>query len=520
MNSDQFNPLKNFKYDFPASIVVFLVALPLCLGVALASGAPLFAGIIAGIAGGIVVGLISGSALSVSGPAAGLTTIVLASITSMGSFSAFLTTVFLAGVIQLTLGFIQAGTIGNYFPSAVIKGMLAAIGIILVLKQIPHAVGYDKDFEGDESFFQPDGENTFSELINAFSYLNPGAAIVFLVSLTILILWERPVVKNTKFSTILPAPLFVVVAGGLLNAVFMMSSADLAIGKEHLVSLPIAGDMQAFVNQFQLPDFSVITKKECWITAFTIAIVASLESLLSIDAVDKLDPYKRITPLNRELKAQGVANMVCGLIGGLPVTAVIVRSSANVAAGAKTKTSTLAHGVLLLLTAALIPGLLNKIPLASLAAILLMVGYKLAKPSLIRNMYLKGKDQFIPFIVTIIAILLSDLLIGITIGILVGLFFVLKTNFHKALFSVNENNNYLIRLTKDVSFLNKALLRKTFKDIPNGSKVIIDGGRSAFIDQDILETINDFRESAITREISVELKQSVAAQNPIFRYDN
>lgn len=520
MNSDQFNPLKNFKYDFPASVVVFLVALPLCLGVALASGAPLFAGIIAGIVGGIVVGLVSGSALSVSGPAAGLTTIVLASITSMGSFEAFLTTVFLAGVIQLVLGFIQAGTIGNYFPSSVIKGMLAAIGIILVLKQIPHAVGYDKDFEGDESFFQADGENTFSELINAFSFINPGALIVFSVSLLILILWERPRIRFSKFSTFFPAPLLVVAAGVVLNAVFMMSSTNLAIGKEHLVSLPVAENLQAFVSQFRLPDFSAITTKECWITAFTIAIVASLESLLSIDAVDKLDPFKRTTPLNRELKAQGVANMVCGLIGGLPVTAVIVRSSANVAAGAKTKTSTLGHGVLLLLTAALIPGLLNKIPLASLAAILLMVGYKLAKPSLIRNMYKKGKDQFIPFIVTIIAILLSDLLIGITIGILVGLFFVLKTNFHKALFSVNENNNYLIRLTKDVSFLNKAVLRKTFKEIPNGSKVIIDGARSVFIDQDILETINDFRESAIAREISVELKQSVAAHNPMFKYDN
>lgn len=517
MRGDQFNPLKNFHHDLPASVVVFLVALPLCLGVALASGAPLFSGIIAGIVGGIVVSSISGSALSVSGPAAGLTTIVLASITELGSFEAFLTAVFLAGAIQFTLGFLRAGTIGNYFPSSVIKGMLAAIGIILILKQIPHAVGYDKDFVGDESFLQPDGENTFSEIINAFQYINFGAIIVFAVSVVILILWERPFIRDSKFSTILPAPLLVVVAGGLLNAMFMRSSTALAIQEGHLVSLPIAGDLGAFISQFKLPDFSVIQSKTCWTIAFTIAIVASLESLLSIDAVDKLDPYKRTTPLNRELKAQGAANMVSGLIGGLPVTAVIVRSSANVAAGAKTKTSALLHGLLLLLTAFFIPGLLNKIPLASLAGILLMVGYKLAKPSLIRNMYLKGKDQFIPFIVTIIAILLTDLLIGITIGILVGLFFVLKTNFHRALFSVNENGNYLIRLTKDVSFLNKALLRQTFKDIPNGSKVIIDGGRSVFIDQDILETINDFRESASNRDISVELKQSVAAYNPIFK---
>jgi len=279
----------------------------------------------------------------------------------------------------------------------------------------------------------------------------------------------------------------------------------------------VAENLASFANQFKLPDFSVILAKDTWITAFTIAIVASLESLLSIDAVDKLDPFKRTSPLNRELKAQGFANLTSGLIGGLPITAVIVRSSANVAAGARTRLSAITHGVLLLVTAFFIPTLLNKIPLASLAAILLMVGYKLAKPSLIMSMYRKGKDQFIPFAVTIIAILLSDLLIGITIGILVGLFFVLKTNFHRALFSVNEKGNYLIRLTKDVSFLNKALLRQTFKDIPDGSKVIIDGGRSVFIDQDILETINDFRESASNRDISVVLKQSLTSHNSIFK---
>jgi len=517
MSKEQFNPLKNFNHDLPASIVVFLVALPLCLGVALASGAPLFAGIIAGVVGGIVVGSISGSALSVSGPAAGLTTIVLSSIATMGSFDAFLTTVFLAGIIQFVLGVLKAGTIGNYFPSSVIKGMLAAIGIILILKQIPHAIGYDKDFEGDESFIQPDGENTFTEIFNAFGYINFGAVIIFGVSLMILMLWEKPFIKNHKFSTLLPAPLFVVLAGILLNILFTNSFAPLAIHEDHLVSLPVADSLASFVNQFELPDLSVIQRKETWTIAFTIAIVASLESLLSIDAVDKLDPFKRTSPLSRELKAQGLANVVCGLIGGLPVTAVIVRSSANVAAGARTRTSAISHGLLLLITALFIPTLLNKIPLASLAAILLMVGYKLTKPSLIRSMYLKGKDQFIPFAVTIVAILLSDLLIGITIGILVGLFFVLKTNFHRALFSVNEKGNYLIRLTKDVSFLNKALLRQTFKDIPDGSNVIIDGARSAFIDQDILETINDFRESASNRDISVELKQTVAAHNPFFK---
>ena len=517
MSNDRFHPLKNIKHDLPASIVVFLVALPLCLGVALASGAPLFAGVIAGVVGGIVVGIFSGSALSVSGPAAGLTTIVLASITSMGSYQAFLTTVVLAGFIQLVLGFIKAGTIGNYFPSSVIKGMLAAIGIILILKQIPHAVGYDRDFEGDESFFQTNGENTFTEVINAFQYANIGAIVIFITALTILVLWDRPALKKSPLSTILPAPLLVVATGVILNELFSLVNPLMAINGDHLVSLPVASTLESFFAQFDFPDFSVIQKGETWKIAFTIAIVASLESLLSIDAVDKLDPYKRTSPLNRELKAQGLANVVSGLIGGLPITAVIVRSSANVAAGARTQTSAITHGMLLLMTALLIPGLLNKIPLACLAAILLMVGYKLAKPSLIVNMYKRGKDQFIPFAVTIVAILLSDLLIGITIGILVGLFFVLKTNFHRALFSVGENGNYLIRLTKDVSFLNKAVLRQTFQDIPQGSNVIIDGSRSAFIDQDILETINDFRESAVNRNISVELKQSITAYHPFFK---
>jgi MFS superfamily sulfate permease-like transporter len=517
MSRDQFNPLKNFKYDLPASVVVFLVALPLCLGVALASGAPLFAGVIAGVVGGLVVGMISGSALSVSGPAAGLTTIVLSSITTMGSFEAFLVAVFLAGVIQVALGLVNAGSIGNYFPSSVIKGMLAAIGIILLLKQIPHSVGYDKDFVGDESFLQSDGENTFSELGRALAYFNGGAVVISIVSLFILILWERPFFKTKKIVTLLPAPLLVVATGIILNEFFKSVAPALAIGVEHLVSLPVATDVGSFIRQFTLPDFSSLLTRDCWIIAFTIAVVASLESLLSIDAVDKLDPYKRTTPLNLELKAQGFANMISGLIGGLPITAVIVRSSANIAAGARTKTSAITHGLLLLLTALLIPGLLNKIPLACLAAILLTVGYKLAKPSIFKNMYHKGKDQFIPFVTTVLAILLTDLLIGIFIGMSIGLFFVLKTNFHRALFSVNENGNYLIRLTKDVSFLNKSLLRQTFREIPDGSSVIIDGSRSAFIDQDILETISDFRESAANRDISVELKQSVTAYNPMFR---
>ena len=364
-SKEHFNIAKNLNYDLPASIVVFLVALPLCLGVALASGAPLFAGVIAGVVGGIVVGLFSGSALSVSGPAAGLTTIVLSSISSMGSFEAFLVTVFLAGAIQLILGFAKAGSIGNYFPSAVIKGMLAAIGIILILKQIPHAIGYDSDFEGDESFRQPDGENTFTELVRAFSFISPGAFLVCLVSMAILIGWEKEALRKYRIIRLIPAPLFVVAAGLLLNEFYIQFHPDWTINSEHLVSLPVSKNVSMFVSQFSFPDFSAILTLKCWIVAFTIAIVASLESLLSIDAVDKLDPLKRISPLSRELKAQGLANMVSGLIGGLPVTAVIVRSTANLSAGARTKMSSIVHGVLLLLTAFLIPSLLNKIPLAS-----------------------------------------------------------------------------------------------------------------------------------------------------------
>jgi MFS superfamily sulfate permease-like transporter len=517
MSKDQISSLKNIKYDLPASVVVFLVALPLCLGVALASGAPLFSGIIAGIAGGIVVGSISGSQLSVSGPAAGLTTIVLASISRMGGFEAFLVTVVLAGAIQFILGILKAGSIGNYFPSSVIKGMLSAIGIILILKQIPHGVGYDKDFEGDESFFQPDGMNTFTELIQAFNYIDAGALLVCILSLAILILWESSYIKSRKIASLLPAPLLVVIIGVIANEVMKSAVPSWAIQREHLVSLPVSDGLASFASQFTFPDFSAILTRECWVVAFTIAIVASLESLLSIDAVDKLDPLKRATPLNQELKAQGIGNMISGLVGGLPVTAVIVRSTANVSSGARTKLSTITHGVLLVLTVLLIPGILNKIPLATLAAILFQVGFKLARPSIITGMYKKGKDQFIPFVVTILAILLTDLLIGICIGIAVGLFFVLKTNFKRSLISVNENGNHLIRLTKEVSFLNKALLRRTFNEIPDGSRVLIDGTRSTFIDQDILETINDFRESASNRNISVELKQSAIAYSPVFK---
>lgn len=511
--------LSNLKYDLPAGLVVFLVALPLCLGIALASGAPLFAGIIAGIAGGIVVGSLSGSSLSVSGPAAGLTVIVLNAIDVLDTYEVFLSAVVLAGVFQLILGYLKAGIIGHFFPVSVIKGMLAAIGLILILKQIPHAFGYDADPEGDQSFIQPDGENTFTELAQALNYSSTGAIIISVVSLIILILWARPVLKKYTFFTLVPAPLVVVLFGVLMNWVFSKWMPELTLTGEHLVSLPVASDLQGFIGQFTFPDFSRLLDKQVIIAAITIAIIASLESLLSLDATDKLDPMKRIAPPSRELKAQGVGNIVSGLIGGIPVTAVIVRSSANVGSNAKSKTSAIFHGFLLIFTVAFIPGLLNLIPLSALAAILLMVGYKLTSPSLYKGIFAKGMDQFAPFIITILAILLTDLLVGILIGLVVGLFFVMKTNFHQAYIVTQDDKNFLIILTKDVSFLNKASLRRKLEEIPPESYVIIDGTRSKFIDHDISETIEDFQETAKFRNITVEIKKTASSSNSKFKLD-
>jgi MFS superfamily sulfate permease-like transporter len=511
------NPLKNLGYDLPSSLVVFLVALPLCLGIALASGAPIFAGIIAGVVGGIVIGSLSGANLSVSGPAAGLTTIVISSIESLGSFDAFLCAVVLAGIFQVILGFLKAGAIGNFFPSAVIKGMLAAIGIILILKQIPHAFGYDRDFEGDESFTQADGENTFSEILQAWDYLTPGALLICFLSLLLIMFWESSRIKNHRFLRFIPAPLLVVALGILLNSLFVYAAPNLIIGSEHLVNIQVSGSAASFLSQLNLPDFSQLYNTNIYVVAITIAIVASLETLLSIEAGDKLDPFKRKTPLNRELKAQGIGNVVSGLLGGLPITSVIVRSSANIASGARTKASTISHGVLLLLAVSSIPSLLNLIPLASLASILILTGYKLAKPSIFKTMYRNGLSQFLPFVVTILAIIFTDLLIGIGIGLAVGLFFVLRSNFHEAISITEDKGNYLLRLNKDVSFLNKSLLRTYLDKVPNGATLIIDGGHSRFVDHDIIETIEDFMLNALNKDINVEIKKSFSASNDFFK---
>jgi MFS superfamily sulfate permease-like transporter len=494
-----------FKYDFKASVVVFLVALPLCLGIALASGAPLFAGIISGIIGGIVVGSLSKSPLSVTGPAAGLTTIVLAAITTLG-YEAFLLAVILAGVLQLVAGFLRAGFLGHFFPASVLKGMLAAIGVILVLKQIPHAVGYDVDFEGDQSFFQDDGKNTFTELLESWDYLTPGALIVSAVSILILIGWSHTSLQRYNFFKTVPSALIAVVTGVLLNTLFVNYFPDLIITEKHLVSMPVLSEATGLLSFFTFPDFTRITDEHVWIAAATIAAVASLETLLNIEATDKIDPFRRITPLNRELKAHGTANVLSGLIGGLPLTSVVVRSSANIHAGARTKASTITHGAILLLAVALIPRLLQLIPLSALAGILIVTGFKLTKPSIYKEMYDKGASQFVPFVITVIAIVFTNLLLGVFIGVLTAIFFILKTNFRESVIMVSEGNNFLLKLTKDVSFLNKATLRDYFLGIPENSIVTIDGSQSHFIDQDIREVINDFIQTSKTKNIQVNLK--------------
>lgn len=497
---------KNLKYDLKASLVVFLVALPLCLGIAIASGAPPMSGLIAGIVGGIIVGALSGSNVSVSGPAAGLTVIVLDSINSMGSFPLFLATLVIAGLIQLSLGIAKAGVIGYYFPHSVIKGMLTAIGLILILKQIPHALGYDVDLMGDTAFIQADDHNTFSAIWYAVKYSSIGAIPIVLVAMGILILFERPKIKNHNILGVVPGALWAVISGIVINYLYGVFNPSWQLNDEHLVSIPVLDNLGQIGNLLTFPDFSLIGESTFWIIAVTIAIIGSLETLLSIDAADKLDPLKRISPPSKELFAQGVGNTISGLIGGLPVTAVIVRSSANIASGAKTKMSAIFHGILLMILVLAIPTILNMIPLSCLAAVLFLVGYKLAKPSIFIGIYKNGWDQFIPFIVTVIAILFTDLLVGIGIGMIFGLFFVVKTNFVRAVTLTEMNGNYLLKMQKDVSFLNKALLMKQLGEIPPDSKVIINARNAQFIDHDIQEVLNDFIASCLDRNISITVE--------------
>lgn len=502
---------KEFKNDLPASIVVFFVAVPLCLGIALASGAPLFAGIIAGIVGGIVTGIASGSPLGVSGPAAGLAVIVLTSIATLGgSWEAFLMAVVLAGIIQLVLGFAKAGFIAYFFPSSVIKGMLTGIGLLIILKQIPHALGWDKDVEGDDAFFQADGQNTISEIFQAFHFITPGALLIAILSIGILILWDTVLTKKHKIFTMINGPLVVVLLGIVMNYFYQNGILNFSLDADQVVKIPVPENLSGFFSQFTFPDFSAVTNIEVWKIAFVIAIVASLETLLCVEATDKLDPDKRITPTNRELKAQGLGNVISGLIGGLPVTQVIVRSSANISFGGKTKMSAILHGIFLLISALTIASILNMIPLASLAAILLMVGYKLSKPSLFKQMYQLGWEQFVPFIVTIIAILATDLLKGISAGMIVGGFYALlhsyRNSHHMREIITTENGIkiYHLVLAEEVSFFNKANVVKELDSIPANSKVIIDCSKSKSIAYDVIELIKDYESNAKTKNITVE----------------
>ncbi|WP_035673544.1 SulP family inorganic anion transporter [Flavobacterium sp. 83] len=489
------NLFANLKSDFASGLVVFLVALPLCLGIAMASGAPLFSGIISGIIGGIVVGYLSTSNLSVSGPAAGLTAIVLTAITDLGAFDVFLTAVFIAGLIQLVLGFIKAGTISNYFPTNVIEGMLAGIGIIIILKQLPHAFGYDNDFEGDQAFSELGGSNTLSALLSVFNYIQLGSIIITLLSLAILIAWDKvPFLKKLK---LVPGALVAVIIGVVLNEIFMSSGSSLAIAKEHLVSLPVPTSLDEFKQIIVTPNFSGITNSKVWVVAFTIAIVASIETLLSIEAADRMDIQKRYTDTNVELKAQGIGNMVSALLGGLPLTSVIVRTSANSNSGAKSKMSTIIHGLFLLVSVVTIPFILNKIPLATLAAILLLVGYKLAKPSTFVHFWKKGKYQFVPFMATLLAVVFTDLLKGVALGIIISIIFVLRGNLKRAYHfrkeEYSDGDVIHIDLAQEVSFLNKAAIKSTLNDIPENSKVIIDATDTVYIAHDILDLIHEFK---------------------------
>ncbi|MBT9097577.1 SulP family inorganic anion transporter [Methylovulum psychrotolerans] len=500
--------LQHLKSDLPAGLVVFLVALPLCLGIALASGAPLFSGLIAGMVGGLVVSWLSGSQLCVSGPAAGLTVIVMTAIQTLGSFQALLVACILAGMMQLALGYLRAGIIGAFFPAAVIEGMLAAIGLILIIKQIPHATGYDSHYEGDESYMDETAQASFLDVFSALNGISPGAVIISTVALVLLIVWGLPALKRLPLLARIPGPLMAVVWGVAYQLICTRFAPEWAVSAKHLVNLPVSASPGDFLSYFTLPNsgyLAHLANPQLYVTAATIAVIASLETLLSLEATDKLDPLKRLAPTNRELKAQGVGNILSGLLGGLPITAVIVRSAANINAGGKTRIACFCHGLLLLLSVVFLAKYLNGIPLACLSAILLHTGYKLANPRLFRQFYRKGMNQFLPFVITVLAILSTDLLAGMAIGMVIGLFFVMKANYHAAITLIQEDMHFTLMFNKDVSFLNKALLRKLILRIPANCTVVLDARKAGFIDHDIMEILNNFLATAPDDGISVEI---------------
>ena len=510
---------KHIKNDLPASVVVFFVALPLCLGIALASGAPLFSGLIAGIIGGIVVGSLSGSKIGVSGPAAGLAAIVLTAIGTLGGYENFLVAVVLGGVIQLIFGFLKAGIIGYYFPSSVIKGMLTGIGIIIILKQIPHFFGYDSNPEGDFAFFQVDGQNTFSEILNTANNISLGATIVGFIGLGILILWSSVLSNKGKFFQIVQGPLVALVAG-IVYYFVTNGNTKYGINATHLVSVPVPDSFDSFIGQFRFPNFNALSNPQVWVTGFTIALVASLETLLCVEATDKLDPHKNVTPTNKELLAQGTGNIISGLIGGLPITQVIVRSSANIQSGGRTKLAAIIHGFLLLISVILIPTLLNKIPLSVLSAILLVVGYKLAKPAVFKEMVQLGWKQWIPFTVTVLGIVFTDLLVGISLGLAVGVVVILIKSFQNSHFLHIEdksNGKHRIKMTlaEEVTFFNKGAILKELDSLPRDTYLEIDVRKTRFLDYDIIEILQDFALKAKERNIDIQLiSERGVAENP------
>lgn len=500
---------KNLKADIPAGIVVFFVALPLCLGIALASGAPLFSGLIAGIIGGIVVGALSGSKIGVSGPAAGLAAIVLVAIGDLGGFQNFLVAVVLAGLIQILFGVLKAGVIGYFFPSSVIKGMLTGIGIIIILKQIPHFFGYDLSPEGTDSFVESTGENTFSAIAHIFDNITLGSFAIGAIGLAIILFWDNVLSKKARFFKIVQGPL-VAVALGIIFYLLTKSNETLSISSSHLVSVLIPDDVSSFIGQFSFPNFAVITNTDVWVVAFTMALVASLETLLCVEATDKLDPDKNVTPTNRELLAQGAGNVISGLIGGLPITQVIVRSSANIQSGGKSKFSAIFHGFLLLASVILIPRLLNQIPLSVLAAILLVVGYKLAKPSLFRKMYALGWKQSVPFFVTVAGIVFTDLLVGISIGLMVGVVVILLKSYQNSHFLHIEdksNGKHKIKMTlaEEVTFFNKGAILKELDSLPRDTYLELNLLKTRYLDYDIIEILEDFSVKAKERNIDIQL---------------
>jgi MFS superfamily sulfate permease-like transporter len=515
-----------FKDDLPASLVVFLVALPLCLGIAQASGVDPIAGVIAGIVGSIVVGLLSGSIVGVSGPAAGLAGIVISYMIQLQDYRIFLIVLVLSGVIQLLFGLLKIGVIAAYIPFNVVKGMLAAIGLLLFLKQIPHGLGFDRDAMGDMSFSQMDGQNTFSEIWIAIQHPHYGAIVVTTISIFVLITWEKPFIKKLPFISRVPSPLLVVLLGITLNAVFPHLSSDLILQDSHLVNIPSYKTVGKLIKHVPNPDFkyaymliSEFRKDELielLTMAFTIAVVSSLTCLLTVEATDRLDPLKRVTNPDRELRAQGIGNIIAGLIGGLPVAQVVIRSAANVNAGAKSKASAITHGVLLLIAVLTFPKALNLIPKASLAAILLVIGFKLTNFRLFINMYKLRKRQFIPFITTVLAILLTDILSGILIGLVVSIYFIIRTNRTQEPFDVkisrsdNPDREFTADywLHQEVNYLSKRVISKSLKDIPENSEITIYGTESKYISGDVIDAIFEFEQHIAPRKnIKISFKR-------------